>query len=58
MSKTIRYVNIDTIQKEYLPLSKKAIRKLVHKNLKVYKVGGRIYVNALDLENFIESTAV
>ncbi len=58
MSKTIRYVNIDTIQKEYLPLSKKAIRRLVHKNLKVYKVGGRIYVNALDLENFIESTAV
>jgi hypothetical protein len=58
MSKTIRYVNIDTIQKEYLPLSKKAIRRLVHKNLKVYKVGGRIYVNALDLENFIESTTV
>lgn len=58
MSKTIRYVNIDTIQKEYLSLSKKAIRRLVHKNLKVYKVGGRIYVNALDLENFIESTAV
>ena len=58
MSETIRYVNIDTIQKEYLPLSKKAIRRLVHKNLKVYKVGGRIYVNALDLENFIESTAV
>lgn len=58
MSKTIRYVNIDTIQKEYLPLSKKAIRRLVHKNLKVYKVGGRIYVNSLDLENFIESTAV
>lgn len=58
MSKTVRYVNIDTIQKEYLPLSKKAIRRLVHKNLKVYKVGGRIYVNALDLENFIESTAV
>lgn len=58
MSKTIRYVNIDTIQKEYLPLSKKAIRRLVHKNLKIYKVGGRIYVNALDLENFIESTAV
>lgn len=58
MSKTIRYVNIDTIQKEYLPLSKKAIRRLVHNNLKVYKVGGRIYVNALDLENFIESTAV
>lgn len=58
MSKTVRYVNIDTIQKEYLPLSKKAIRKLVHKNMKVYKVGGRIYVNALDLENFIESTAV
>lgn len=58
MSKTVRYVNIDTIQKEYLPLSKKAIRRLVHKNLKVYKVGGRIYVNSLDLENFIESTAV
>ena len=58
MSKTIRYVNIDTIQKEYLPLSKKAIRRLVHKNLKVYKVGGRIYVNSLDLENFIEGTAV
>ncbi len=58
MSKTVRYVNIDTIQKEYLPLSKKAIRRLVHKNLKVYKVGGRIYVNSLDLENFIESTAM
>lgn len=58
MTQTIKYVNIDTIQKEYLPLSKKAIRKLVHKNMKVYKVGGRIYVNSLDLENFIESTAV
>lgn len=58
MSKTIRYVNIDTIQKEYLPLSKKTIRRLVHKNLKVYKVGGRIYVNSVDLDSFIESTAV
>lgn len=58
MTQTIKYVNIDTIQKEYLPLSKKAIRKLVHKNMKVYKVGGRIYVNSLDLEKFIESTAM
>ncbi len=47
---TRKYLNIDDIQKEYLPISKRKIRVLVKKYLPVKYIGGRIYVerDALD----------
>ena len=51
MIETVRkYLSIDEIQKEYLPISKRKIRVLVKKYLPVKYIGGRIYVerDALD----------
>lgn len=39
-----KYLSIDEIQKEYLPVSKKRIRCLVKKYLQVKMIGGRIYI--------------
>lgn len=45
-----RYLSIDDIHKQYLPISKKKIRALVKQNLKYKTIGGRMYVNREDLE--------
>ena len=48
-----KYLTIDDIQKEFLPISKKKIRTLVKKYLPVKCIGGRIYVERAALENLL-----
>ena len=48
-----KYVNIDDIQREYLPVSKKRIRSLVKKNLNSKVIGGRIYTDREELERLL-----
>lgn len=45
-----KYLTVDDIQKEYLPLSKKRIRALVKQYLPVKTIGGRIFVERQQLE--------
>ena len=51
-----KYLTIDDIQKEYLPVSKKRIRALVKQYLNVKIIGGRIFVERRQLENLLNST--
>jgi hypothetical protein len=48
-----KYVNIDEIQKQYLPVSKKRIRSLVKKYLNSKVIGGRIYTDREELERLL-----
>ena len=48
-----KYLNIDEIQKEYLPVSKKRIRSLVKKYLNSKVIGGRIYTDREALERLL-----
>ena len=50
---TRKYLNIDGIQKEYLPISKKKIRCFVKKYLPIKLIGGRIYVERQLLEELL-----
>lgn len=50
---TRKYLNIDDIQKEYLPISKKKIRCFVKKYLPIKLIGGRIYVERQLLEGLL-----
>ena len=52
MAETIvtKYVSIDNIQKEYLPISKKKIRNLAKQYLNPKMIGGRLYVERKSLE--------
>ena len=45
-----KYLTVDDIQKEYLPLSKKRIRTLVKMYLPVKMIGGRLYTERAQLE--------
>ena len=53
---TRKYLTIDEIHKEYLPVSKKRIRALVKQYLNVKTIGGRIFVERSQLENLLSST--
>ena len=48
-----KYVSIDDIHKEYLPVGKKRIRRLVKKYLQVKTIGNRMYVDRDSLENLL-----
>lgn len=48
-----KYVSIDEIQKEYLPVGKKVLRKFVKKYLPVKLIGGRLYVERDALEQIL-----
>lgn len=45
-----KYLTIDDIHQEYLPLSKKKLRCFVKKYLPVKIIGGRIYTERVALE--------
>ena len=49
-----KFLSIDDIQKEYLPISKKKIRALVKENIEYKQIGGRIYVNREELEKHLK----
>ena len=48
-----KYVSIDDIQREYLPVSKKKIRALVKQYLPVKTIGGRMFVQRETLERLL-----
>lgn len=48
-----KYLNVDDIQKEYLPISKKKIRFFIKKYLQVKTIGGRLFVEREALENLL-----
>lgn len=49
-----KYLSIEDIQREYLPISKKKIRELLRENLNVRVIGGRMYVNREELEEHLK----
>ena len=50
-----RWVDVSEIQKEYLPISKKAIRRLVKDNLDTVRYGRKLLVERKQLEDFLRS---
>ena len=53
---TIRkYLSIDDIQKEYLPISKKRLRIMVKKHLDTKTIGNRLFVEREQLEALLNS---
>lgn len=48
-----KYININDIQAEYLPISKKKIRFFVKKYLQVKTIGGRLFVEREALEKLL-----
>ena len=53
---TIRkYLSIDDIQKEYLPISKKRLRIMVKKHLDTKTIGNRLFVEREQLEALLGS---
>lgn len=51
-----KYMSINDISREILPLSKKRIRAFVRQNLPVKIIGGRIFVERSQLEKLLSST--
>lgn len=52
-NKQTKYISIDDIQKEYLPVSKKRLRFFVKKYLPVKTIGSRIFVERERLEGLL-----
>ena len=50
-----RYLTIDDIQRDFLPISKKRIRKIVNEHIHTIRVGNKILVDRNHLENFLEN---
>ena len=50
-----KYLTINEIQKEYLPVSKKRIRTFVKKYLNVKIIGNRIFIDREHLESLLDS---
>lgn len=48
-----RYLSVDDIQKEYLPVSKKKIRALIKQYLQVKIIGGRMYTDREAFERLL-----
>jgi len=48
-----KYLSIDDLQKEYLPMSKKKLRVFAKKYLSVKVIGGRMYVSRELLEKVL-----
>lgn len=55
MTEPKKWIDIATIQAEYLPISRKAIRKLVKENLDVVRYGKKILVERTQLENYLRN---
>ena len=54
--KTVRkFLSIDDVQKEYLPMSKKKLRVFAKKYLDVKVIGNRIFVEREQLESLLNS---
>ena len=53
--KTTQWIDVNEIQEKYLPISKKAIRKILKENLDVARTGKKILVERKQLEEFFRN---
>ena len=51
--KNTQWVDVNFIQQHYLPISKKAIRKMLKENLDIARTGKKILVERRQLEDFL-----
>ena len=52
-----KYLTINDIQKQYLPISQKKLREFVKKHLPIHYIGRRIYVERIALEALLSCAA-
>lgn len=50
-----QWVDVDYIQKNILPISKKVIRKMLKENLDIVRTGKKILVERKQLEDFLRN---
>ena len=50
-----QWVDVNYIQEHYLPISKKAIRKILKENLDVARTGKKLLVERKQLEDFLRN---
>ena len=53
--KSTQWIDVNEIQEKYLPISKKAIRKILKENLDVARTGKKILVERKQLEDFLRN---
>lgn len=53
--KSTQWIDVNEIQEKYLPISKKAIRKILKENLDVAKTGKKLLVERNQLEAFLRN---
>ena len=54
-SKETQWIDVAEIQRIYLPISKKAIRKILKENLDVARTGKKLLVERKQLEDFLRN---
>lgn len=52
---TTQWIDVNEIQKIYLPISKKAIRKMLKENLDIARTGKKMLVERKQLEDFLRN---
>ena len=52
---TPQWVDVNYIQQHYLPISKKAIRKILKENLDIARTGKKFLVERKQLEDFLRN---
>ena len=50
-----QWIDVNYIQQHYLPISKKAIRKMLKENLDIAKTGKKLLVEKTQLEAFLRN---
>ena len=53
--KSTQWIDVKEIQEKYLPISKKAIRRILKENLAVARTGKKILVERKQLEEFLRN---
>ena len=53
--KNTQWVDVNYIQQHYLPISKKAIRKILKENLDIARTGKKLLVERQQLEDFLRN---
>ena len=53
--KNTQWVDVNYIQKHYLPISKKAIRRMLKENLDIARTGKKLLVERKQLEDFLRN---
>ena len=47
-------IDVETVQREYLPLSKKKIRNIATTYLRIIRCGNKLLIDRMELEKFIK----